>query len=95
MKSHFSEDTSMIIRAITHQKQKNKHIYRVYLWNNQCLTVSSDKDGMQGQSNWDSVFGYNDLDFESGYVDGAKMVNWYQVPSVVRSHIEYCIESGK
>ena len=85
----------MIIRAITQQKRKNKRIYKVYLWNGQCLSVISDKDGIQGHSNWNTVFGFNDLNFESGYMDGAKMVNWYQIPSVIQSHIEYCIESGK
>ena len=78
----------MLIRAITKSRIKQEHIYKVYTWDNRCLTIIWNKANSQGQSQWCNLIGYNDIDYESGSVAGAKMINYYEVPTMVQSHIE-------
>ena len=78
----------MIIRAITKTNKKVMDKYTVYFWDGSCLTLSSNPDSPQGMSQWSEYFGINDSDFEMGIVNGEKMINWFDLPSVIQAHIE-------
>jgi hypothetical protein len=85
----------MIIRAITKAKQKAIDRYTIYFWDGRCLTLSSNSDSPQGVSRLSEYFGINDSDFESGVVNGEKMVNWFELPVIVQAHIEKRIRETK
>ena len=78
----------MIIRAITTNKGKTLDRYTIYFWDGSCLTLSSNPDNPQGISQFGEYFGVNDSDFEMGKVGDEKMINWFDLPSVVKAHIE-------
>lgn len=86
----------MIIRAITKTKNKVVDKYAVYFWDGACLTLSCNPDSPQGQSQWSECFGINDSDFETGTVNGGKMINWFELPVIIQAHVEKQIrEAGK
>ena len=62
--------------------------YTVYFYDGTCLTLSSNPDSPQGVSQWSEYFGVNDSDFETGKVGNDKMINWFELPSVIQAHIE-------
>ena len=78
----------MLIRAITKTDKKVLDKYTVYFWDGSCLTLSSNPDSPQGVSQWSEYFGINDSNFETGTVNGEKMINWFDLPSVLQVHIE-------
>lgn len=78
----------MIIRAITKRKQKGIEKYVVYFEDGICLIVSSNPSSMQGISHWGGYFGINDIDIEEGYIANGKIINWIDLPSIIKSHIE-------
>jgi len=78
----------MIIRAITVSRKKVLDRYTVYFWDGTCLTLSSDSDSVQGFSQWSEYFGINDSHFETGSVNGEKMINWFELPHQIQAHIE-------
>ena len=86
----------MLIRAITKTSKKVIDKYTVYFWDGSCLTLSSNPDSPQGVSQWSGYFGINDADFETGKVGDEKMINFFELPSIVQAHIEKRImEAGK
>jgi hypothetical protein len=86
----------IIIRAITITSKKVIDQYTVYMWDGSCLTMSSNPDSPQGVSQWSEYFGINDSHFEEAaenkkhIIPGTdeKMINWFDLPSIVQSHIE-------
>lgn len=78
----------MIIRAITKSNTKVLDKYTVYFWDGTGLTLISNPDSQQGVSQWSEYFGINDSDFETGSVNGEKMINWFDLPVVIQAHIE-------
>ena len=94
----------MLIRAITTNKGKTIDQYTVYFFDGSCLTLSSNPDSPQGVSMWGDTFGINDSHFEEASenkkhrIPGAdeKMINFFDLPSIVQSHIEKRImEAGE
>lgn len=93
----------MIIRAITTNHGKTIDQYTVYFWTGECLTMSSNPDSPQGVSQWGDTFGINDSHFEEAaenknhIIPGTdeKMINWFDLPSIVQSHIEKRISDSK
>ena len=84
----------MIIRAITKSNKKVIDKYTVYFWDGSCLTLSSNPDSPQGVSQWSEYFGINDSDFETGFVNGEKMINWFDLPVVIQAQIEKRTREG-
>jgi hypothetical protein len=82
----------MLIRAITKTNKKVLDIYCVYFWDGMCLTMSSNPDSPQGVSLFGEYFGINESDFEQGYFGDEKMINFYELPSVIQVHIQKRIE---
>ncbi len=94
----------MLIRATTTNKGKTIDQYTIYFWDGSCLTLSSNPDSPQGVSQWGDSFGINDSHFEEAaenknhIIPGTdeKMINWFDLPSIVQAHIEKRImEAGK
>ena len=89
----------MLIRAITTNHGKTLDRYTVYFYNGSCLTLSSNPDSPQGVSMWGGTFGINDLHFEEAsesknkIIPGTdeKMLNWFELSSVIQAHIEKSI----
>jgi hypothetical protein len=82
----------MLIRAITKTNKKVLDIYCVYFWDGMCLTMSSNPDSPQGVSLFGEYFGVNESDFEQGEFNDEKMINFYELPSVIQTHIQKRIE---
>ena len=86
----------MIIRAITKSNKKVLDKYTVYFWDGSCLCLSSNPNSPQGVSQWGEYYGINDGHFEEAseskdhIIPGTdeKMINFFELPSVVQSHIE-------
>ena len=78
----------MLIRAITKSKKKVLDKYTIYFWDGSCLTLSNNPDSPQGVSQWGDTFGINDSDFETGRVGDEKMINFFELPSIIQAHIE-------
>ena len=53
--------------------------------------LNSNRDTLQGMSQFGESFGINDGDFETGTVNVDKMINFFELPSVLQSHIEKII----
>jgi len=94
----------MIIRAITKTKKKVMDQYTVYFYDGTCLTLSSNPDSPQGVSQWGEYFGINDLDWEEAIENNNQLVilgqveeliNFSDLPSVIKSHIEKRMTEGK
>ncbi len=94
----------MIIRAITTNHGKTLDRYTVYFFDGSCLTLSSNPDSPQGVSMMGEFFGINDSHFEEASesknhkIPGTDetMINFFELPSIVQSHIEKRImETGK
>ena len=84
----------MIIRAITTNKGKTVDRYSIYFFDGTCLTLSANPDSPQGVSQFGEYFGLNDEDFYQAAVEKKKilrdetMINFFELPAVVQSHIE-------
>jgi len=75
----------MIIRAIT----KSNHQCSLYFENGKLLKLTfDDEDCSQGSSVWMNYWGINDLDIEEGEIMGGKIVNFHELPPIIKSHIE-------
>ena len=74
----------MIIRAIT----KNKNGYTIYFNNSRLLKLNCKNDYHQGYSIWQDYWGVNDADIEEGEILGGKIINYYDLPAIIKSHIE-------
>jgi len=75
----------MIIRAIT----KSSHQCSLYFENGKLLKLTfDDEDCSQGISAWCSYWGINDLDIEEGEILGENIVNYHELPEIIKSHIE-------
>ena len=94
----------MLIRAITTNKGKTIGQYTVYMWDGSCLVLSLNCDSPQGVSQWSEYLGINDSHFEEASENknhilpgtDEKMINWFDLPPIVQSHIEKRIrEAGK
>ena len=93
----------MLIRAITTNQGKTLDQYTVYFYDGSVLTLSHNPDSPQGISMWGETYGINDSHFEEAAesedkaVPGTdeKMINFFELPSVVQSHIEYRIGDSK
>ena len=93
----------MIIRAITNNRGKTLDRYTVYFYDGTCLTLSSNPDSPQGVSQWSEYFGFNDSHFEeaaenkNNIVPGTDehLINFFDLPSVIKSHIEKRITEAK
>ena len=94
----------MIIRAISKTKQKVLDRYTVYFYDGTCLTLSSNPDSPQGISQWGEYFGINDADFEEAIENNNQLVilgnveeliNFSDLPSVIKSHVEKRMTEGK
>ncbi len=94
----------MIIRAITKAKEQFIDKYTVYFMDGSCLTMSSNPNSIQGVSQWGQYFGINDLDFEEAVENNNQMlilgrveelINFSDLPSIIKSHVEYRMEENK
>jgi len=85
----------MIIRAITKSSKKVVDRYTVYMWDGRSLTLSSNQNSPQGVSQLSEYFGINDSDFETGVVNGGKMINCFDLPVVIQAHVEKRIRETK
>ena len=91
----------MIIRAITKTKKKVIDKYTIYFWDGSCLTLSSNPDSPQGVSQFGEYFGLNDEDFYEAAVNKQKildhetMINWFDLPVIIKAHIEKRIRQIK
>ena len=93
----------MLIRAITKSSKKVIDQYTVYFYDGSVLTLSSNPNSAQGVSQWSECFGINDSHFEEAaenkkhIIPGTneKMINWFDLPSIVQSHIEKRIADSK
>jgi len=47
-----------------------------------------DEDCSQGSSTWCNYWGINDLDIEQGAILGYKIINYHELPEIIKSHIE-------
>ena len=94
----------MIIRAITKSSKKVLDKYTIYFYDGSCLTLSSNPDSCQGVSQWSEYWGINDSHFEEASesknhkLPGSEeiLINWFDLSSIVQSHIEKRIsKAGK
>jgi len=93
----------LIIRAITITSKKVLDKYSIHFYNGSCLTLSSNPDSPQGVSMWGDTFGINDSHFEEAaeskdhIIPGTdeKLINWLDLPSELKSHIEKRISESK
>ena len=93
----------MIIRAITNNRGKTLDRYTVYFYDGTCLTLSCNPDSPQGFSQWSEYFGINDSHFEeaveskNNIIPGTdeQMINFFDLPSIVQSHIEKRISKAE
>ena len=74
----------MIIRAVT----KNPNGYKIYFKNGKVLILTYKDDYYQGYSAWQDYWGINDSDFETGEILGEKIINYHQLPAIIKSHVE-------
>ena len=92
----------MIIRAISTNQGKTIDRYTIYFYDGTCLALSANADSPQGVSQWSEYFGINDAHFEEAseskdhVIPGTdeKMINWFDLPSEIQSHIEKRIEES-
>ena len=54
----------------------------------------SDNGECQGISIWGDYYGINDLDFEEGTISDAVIINYVELPSIIKSHIERLLNGG-
>ena len=94
----------MIIRAITVSSKRVIDKYTIHFYDGSCLTLSNNPDSAQGVSQWSEYYGINDSHYEEAaenkkhIIPGTdeKMINWFDLPSIVQSHVEKRIsEAGK
>jgi len=93
----------MLIRAITKSSKKVIDKYTIYFWDGSCLTMSSNPDSPQGVSQFSEYFGINDSHFEEAAESknhiipdtDERMINFFELPSVIQSHIEKRISDSK
>ena len=85
----------MIIRAITKSNKKVLDKFTVYFWDGSCLTLSHNPNSPQGVSMWGEIFNLEDSDFKTGEVCGDKMINFFELPSKLQSHIEKRIANAE
>ena len=93
----------MLIRAITTNKGRTLDRYTVYFYDGSCLTLSSNPDSPQGVSMWGDTFGINDSHFEEAaesknhIIPGTDetLINFFELPSIVKSYIEKRISDSK
>ena len=78
----------MIIRAITRKVLKKQTKFILYFEDGICLSIDYHPEDNHGYSTWGSYFGINDADFEEGQVNGSKIINWIDLPSIVQAHVE-------
>ena len=75
----------MLIRAIT----KSSHQCTLYFENGKLLKLTfEEEDCSQGSSTWMNYWGINDLDIEEGQIMGDNIVNYHELPEIIKSHIE-------
>ena len=74
----------MIIRAIT----SNPNGCKVYLENGRMLILTYKDNFYQGNSIWGHYWGINDLDIENGKISNEEIINYHQLPEIIKSHIE-------
>ncbi len=83
----------MIIRAITRRIYKNCNVdYSIYFQNGKCLMING-CEPCQGISYWGDYYGINDLDIEEGSILGNDIINYYDLPPILRSHIERILDN--
>ena len=78
----------MLIRAITITSRKVLDKYTIYFWDGSYLSLSSNPDSPQGVSMWGDTFEINDADCKTGKLGYEKMINFFELPAVVQSHVE-------
>jgi len=86
----------MLIRAITTNHGKTIDRYTVYFFDGSCLSISSNPDIPHGVSMWGDTFGINDNHYCEASEDknhkipgtDETMINFFDLPSIVQSHIE-------
>ena len=59
------------------------------------LIVNSYNQEYQGISYWGEYFGINDLDIDVGIILGGRIINYTDLPPVVRSHVEWLLNNGE
>jgi len=75
----------VIIRAITLSANQCS----LYFENGKLLKLTfEDEDCSQGISTWMNYWGVNDLDIEEGEIMGEKIINFHELPPIIKSHIE-------
>ena len=74
----------MIITAIT----INSNGYKIYFGNGQLLKLFFKDDYYQGYSTWCNYWGINDSDIEAGEILGEKIINYHELPAIIKSFIE-------
>lgn len=74
----------MIIRAITSSTTG----YEIYFENGRLLKLTFKEDYFQGSSIWADYWGINDSDIEAGEILGEKIINYHQLPAIIKSFVE-------
>lgn len=93
----------MIIRAITKSNKKVLDKFTVYFWDGTCLSLSHNPNSPQGVTMWGEYYGINDdhyyeaAESKDHIISGTdeKMINFFELPSVVQAHIEKRIGENK
>ena len=80
----------MIIRAIT----KSNDGYKIYFDTGKVLILECYDDSYQGTSYWGSYWGINDLDIENGKILGDIIINYYDLPPMIKSHVEWLMSEN-
>ena len=78
----------MIIRTIT----KGINSFKIYFENGKLLILEfKNNDYHQGYSSWYCFWGINDLDTEAGEILGDTIINYHELPPIIKSHIEWIL----
>jgi len=83
----------MIIRAIT--KSKNDSGYKVYFENDKLLILECMDGQYAGWSRWAFSWGINGLYIQSGSIFGEPIINFPDLPPIIKSHLEYILEMSQ
>ena len=78
----------MLIRAIT----SNPNGCKIYFDTGKVLILTYKDDHHQGYSTWQDYWGINDLDIEAGEILGEEIINYHQLPAIIKSHVEKILE---
>ena len=77
----------MIIRAIT----TNPTGYKIYFDTGKLLIIECKDSQYAGYTIWSSYWGVNDATIEEGSIFGEKIINYPDLPPIIKSHLEWLL----